>query len=468
MLSFSKENILDIIQRGYKEAEAHGDKIHQVALKTGASGTRLNAPHATDLGQEAVVFSEIQFKGLDAQETRYFRDKMKISIGRPIKKSDIEAIVAEIYATGCYETVTWKAYGAQAPYRLEIDCSRGPVHHFGLGLRADTEEIVALALNAGLGVHRLYGSRFDASVKIGLNPYVRFEYAYRFLKGPQLCLSLETRYADFDSHNRSYLESRDDSQEDRYRFWTNDLTFLIRSGRSPYWDLYAGLNAGNIPYYNFRGYSKRDWNVHYMALAHLGFDNRDDRYFAQKGVSVQADYQFVFGNHSFNQNGEAGIIRDGFSPYHIASLSLKAAGSIGPYFTILPSLDFRYVSEGYDNILFLHRNYAGGFVPGRMVAHHIPFCCINGVNQFDRIMTAVDVDFRVRFLTKNYVSLSVCTLHQADSFKNFSYNTTNNAFAYGFALQYSRNTFMGPLRAGVNWCSIDHSVGVYVGIGYDF
>lgn len=468
MLSFSKDNIADIVRRGYTEAVEHAEELQQVALKTGAPGTKLKARPATDMGREEIFLSEIEFKGLDPKETHYFHDKMKISIGRPIKRSDIEAIIAEIYATGCYETVTWNVYGTCNPYRLEINCSRGPVHHFGLGLRADTEEIVALALNAGLGVHRLYGSRFDASFKIGLNPYARFEYAYRFLKGPQLSVSLETRYADFDSHNRSYLGSRDDSQEDRYRFWTNDLTFLVRSNRSPYWDLYAGMNAGNIPYYNFRGYSKRDWNVHYMALGHMGFDNRDDRYFPQNGVCLQADYQFVFGNHSFNQNGEEGIMRDGFSPYHIASVSVKDAASIGPYFTILTSLDFRFVSEGYDNILFLHRNYAGGFVPGRMVSHHIPFYCINGVNQFERIMTAADVDFRVRFLAKNYVTLSVCTLHQANSFKDFSYKTTNNAFAFGFSLQYSRKTFMGPLRAAVNWNSIDHTVGVYVGVGYDF
>ena len=468
MLSFSKENIADIIRRGYTEATEHAMELQQVAARTGAPGTSLSAKPATDMGREGIFFCEIEFKGLNAQEARYFRDKMKISVGRPYKKSDLEAIVAEIYATGCYETVTWKVHGTREPYKLEITCSPGPVHHFGLGLRADTEEIVALALNAGLGVHRLYGSRFDASVKIGINPYVRLEYVYRFLKGPQLCLSLDARYADFDSHNRSYLGSRDDSQEDRYRFWTNDLTFLVRSGRSPYFDLYAGMNAGNIPYYNFRGFSKRDWNVHYMALGHFAFDNRDDRYFPQNGVCVKADYQFVFGNHSFIQNGEAGIVRDGFSPYHIASLSVRDAASIGPYFTLLTSLDFRFVSEGYDNILFVHRNYAGGFMRGRMVPHHVPFCCISGVNQFERILTAVDVDFRVRFLAKNYVTLSVCTLHQANAFRDFSYKTANNAFAYGFALQYSRKTFMGPLRAAVNWNSIDHSVGVYVGVGYDF
>ncbi|MBQ7517675.1 MAG: patatin-like phospholipase family protein [Bacteroidales bacterium] len=468
MLSFSKDNIADIIRRGYTEAAEHAMEIQQVALKTGAVGTTLKARPATDMGREGIYFSEIEFKGLDPYETRFFQDKMKIGLGRPYKKSDLEAVVAEIYATGCYETVTWKVLGTQEPYKLEITCSPGPVHHFGLGLRADTEEIVALALNGGLGVHRLYGSRFDASFKIGLNPYARFEYAYRFLKGPQLSLALETRYADFDSHNRSYLESRDDSQEDRYRFWTNDLTFLVRSGRSPYFDVYAGMNAGNIPYYNFRGFSKRDWNVHYMALGHFAFDNRDDRYFPQNGVCVQADYQFVFGNHSFNQSAAEGIAQDGFSPYHIASFSVKDAASIGPYFTLLTSFDFRFVSKGYDNILFIHRNYAGGFVPGRMVSHHIPFCCINGVNQFERIITAADVDFRVRFLTKNYVTFSVCTLHQANAFRDFTYKTTNNAFAFGFALQYSRKTFMGPLRAALNWNSIDRTVGVYVGVGYDF
>lgn len=468
MLSFSKENIADIIRRGYDEAGHHADEIHRVALRTGAPGTVLSAPPATDMGQEAVIFSEIEFRGLNENEIRYFRSRMKIGVGHPYKKSDVEALIAEIYATGCFETVTWKVTGPRQPHRLLIECSRGPIHHFGLGLRADTEEIVALALNVGLGTHRLYGSRFDGSFKLGINPYARFEYAYRFLKGPQLSLSFETRYVDFDAHNRSYLGSRDDSQEDRYRFWTNDFTLLVRSGRSPFWDVWAGLNAGNVPYYNFRGFSQRNWNFHYMALGHLGFDTRDDRYFPQSGVSVQADYQFVFGSQSFSQSAQARSTADGFAPYHIASFSVKDAVTIGPWFALLTSLDFRYVSEGYDNILFLHRNYAGGYIPGRMVAHHVPFCCIGGINQFERILAILDLDFRVRFLDKNYVTLSACTLNQAAAFKDFRFSTANNAFAFGFALQYARKSIVGPLRVGINWNSIDKSVGFFLGVGYDF
>lgn len=465
MLSFSAENIADIIGKGYQEAQNHSDELAGVARCTGAEGTRLSAPPATDMGRTPVVFSAIRFEGLTPVESRYFEGRLQP--GTPYLKSDVESLVADIYATGCFETVTWQVKGDREPYELTIRCSKGPVHHFGLGLRADTEEIVSLGLNLSFWAHRLYGSRLDATVKLGVSPYARVEYAYRFLKGPQLSLSLDTRYVDYDSHNRSYLGSRDSNQDDRYRFWTNDLTFRVRSRSFPFLDMYAGFNAGNIPYYHFNSLTRNDWNVHFSALAHLAYDTQDDGYFPERGGVVQADYQFVFGSRSFSQNGQQVPDLDGFPPYHIAALHLRRVFPIGD-FAILASLHGRYVSRSYDDVLFIHRNYAGGYVPGRMVPDHMPLRFINGVNQFERIVAILDIDFRYKFLEKNFITLSVCTLNQAPDFKNFRFTLADNAFACGFSLQYGRKTIAGPLRAGINWNTIDRRVGFYLGIGYDF
>lgn len=467
MLSFSTENIADIISRGYAAAVDSCDAFARVARQTGAPGTFLHAKPATDMGQHAVCFSSVEFEGLSQRDIRYFEKRFSLSPGGVYSRSDIEQAVAEIYATGCYETVTWEVLGTKEPYRLIIHCSPGPIHHFGLGLRADTQEIISACVNVGFGAHRLSGSRFDITAKIGLSPYAKFEYAYRFLRGAQLSLSLKTKYADYDSHNRSYLGSRDESQDDRYRFWSNDIAFLIRSRKSTFMDLYAGFQAGNIPYYNFNSVSRTDWNFHYMALAHFNFDTQDDSYFPEKGFVIRGDYNFVFGNDSFTQNAQPGSETVGFPAYHIASLELKDVIPIGN-FAILASLNFRYVSRDYDKILFIHRNYAGGYIPGRMVDHHVPFRCMSGVNQFDRIAAILHLDFRYKFFEKNYVTLTACTLNQADAFKNFRFTTADNAFGWGFSLQYGRKTLAGPLRAGINYNSIDHRVGFYVGIGYDF
>lgn len=469
MMSFSSEQISDIIARGYYEARHHIDELYAVAMKTGAVGTKLSAPKAVDIGQTSIYFRSVNFTGINQDEQDYFRHRLKLDLSKPYTKKELEAIVSVIYATGCFENVFYHVTGAAEPYDLNFVCRKGPVHRVGLGARGDSQDLISLALHVGLWDNRLYGSKLDTKIKLGLCPSLDIEYAYRFKTGPKLCVIFDTRYADIDASNHSYISaSSDNAYAKRFRMWTNDLSFLVRTLKQPYLDAYAGINIGNIPYYNLNDVSRMDWQIHQKVIGRLTFDTRDDNYFTQSGSLLKLDYDLVFGSNQFNQNGIPSSSETTFPAYHVAAIELSRSFPMGN-FSITTALRGRFVSESYDKILFFDRNYIGGYVNGLFTSHHRAMPCFTGVNEFKPIVATANVDFRYCFAEKNFITLTASTLNQADNFKQMNFRTDDDSFVYGFSLQYGRKTFLGPLRFGLNWNSINvKEVGVYLGWGYDF
>ena len=51
--------------------------------------------------------------------------------------------------------------------------------------------------------------------------------------------------------------------------------------------------------------------------------------------------------------------------------------------------------------------------------------------------------------------------------KDFFY-VDSSKLNFGFALEYAYNSIVGPIRANVHWSDISHSIGFYLGIGFDF
>ena len=84
-------------------------------------------------------------------------DRLNLKFGQKISRDDLDHIVAQIYGTQAYDSVTYELLGEGEPFMLVLNCKNGPIHQFGLGVRADTEEIVSVLLNLGINSHRMYG-----------------------------------------------------------------------------------------------------------------------------------------------------------------------------------------------------------------------------------------------------------------------------------------------------------------------
>lgn len=186
MMSFSSKNIDTIIVRGREAAMEQDSLLRKVAEKTSGIYVWPKKRSAVALASDSLVISDIEVKGVSSRERAILMDRLKIKFGQKINRNDLDHIVGQIYGTQAYDFVTYELLGASEPYRLVLHCKKGPVHQFGLGVRADTEEIVSILLNVGLFTHKLSGHSFDLAAKASANPYLSLNWSYDMPKFPTI------------------------------------------------------------------------------------------------------------------------------------------------------------------------------------------------------------------------------------------------------------------------------------------
>ena len=119
--------------------------------------------------------NHVRFTGITEEEqgrilhhTRYPKDGL-------YDRAVVERLLNDIYGTNAFESITYHMEGHEEPYTLVFDCQKGQTNDFALGLRADTDETVAVALHYGLGTRRLAGPRMTADLKLGTNPALEID-----------------------------------------------------------------------------------------------------------------------------------------------------------------------------------------------------------------------------------------------------------------------------------------------------
>ena len=152
MLSFTPASIDTIIRKGYESALAEAPALDSLLRLTGSAGTKLRNRKAEDLGARKVMIDGIEVTGVSDKESLFLQDRMKMFAGTRMGKDEIEDAVANIFGTNAFDYVNYELHGSQEPYRLELKCKKGPISQVGFGFRVDTEEIVSVLLNIGIGV----------------------------------------------------------------------------------------------------------------------------------------------------------------------------------------------------------------------------------------------------------------------------------------------------------------------------
>ena len=125
----------------------------------------------------------MEIVGVSDKESAYLQNKIAVKAGTMVGSSDIEDAVATIYATNSFDYVNYELLGDDQPYRLKFSCKKGPINKVGVGARFDTEEVVAVIVNVGLGVQKLRGASWDFTGKVGSNPYAGAVYSYVSQRG---------------------------------------------------------------------------------------------------------------------------------------------------------------------------------------------------------------------------------------------------------------------------------------------
>ena len=480
MLSFDDKSVDDIINQGYQNALANKESFEAVAaLVAGKAVPTVRRPApAVNLAQKKVRVGSIRFEGITQQELRAVLHPKDYPKDMEFDREKVERLLNKIYGSNVFESVTYRLEGREEPYVLVFDCQKGQVNDFAIGVRADTDETVALALHLGLGTRRLMGPRFTADLKLGTNPALTLDFSRKFAKG------IPTIGVDFRTRLMRTNIGWDNSVEER--LWSIAADVYLEDSRMTRGTFRVGLTAEMDPYEQYLSYGETwkdwDWKSYWLsAFANFKFDTFDDGYFPTRGIRLTLKGRYNFAGYSIDLDKNYAVLEEdpaltegGRVPRYISTLaSVEAAFSIGNHFTILPKLYAAWYQPFGVNIMsYLARDYMnmkhttmlGGFMPDRYTEFQIPFFLWPANTRNSSPYTAMaQLDLRYCIARKNYVSVRSGVLVRGDELRDFA----ENYKYWAFGAEYARQTPVGPLRLAAQWGRIG-GFSVYAAIGFDF
>ena len=451
MMSFTKAAVDTIIVRGREAAIAQDSLLRIVAAKTAGKYDTKNKPKAFDFHADSLLVSEVEITGVLPQEKLLLMDRIDLEPGRKISREGLDDIVAKIYGTNCYDYVTYELLGSEEPFRLVINCKKGPVHQLGIGVRADTEEIVSVLINLGLNVHKLHGHSLDLMGKISANPYMNLKWSYDMPDIPTVNATASFRWTNMGMLN----------------FKTNNLSLTFFNARQEvflsnikwrFMDIRAGLRNDIFNIKNVKSsqvideYDTSNLSNDYVSLfADARTYTFNDGYFPTKGVNAGVSYSWTFAGapHTIDN-------------FHTIQADAKVVVPFGERFAFIPSVNCRFLM-GHD-IPLAYFNAVGGSLPGRFVDQQVPFIGVTNLVAMENIMTMARADFRVNLLKNHYLTAIVNYVHDSEFFREYVNGTGN----FGAGIEYSFDTIFGPLSANIHWSDMTKTVGLYLSAGFNF
>lgn len=475
MLSFDDKSVDDIIDQGYQNAVARKDLFEAVAAAVcGKQTPDVSRPApAVNIAERKVRVGRVLFTGIAESEKDYVLHKKDYPVDSLYDKATIERMLNRIYGSVAFESVTYRLEGDKEPYTLVFDCQKGPVNDAALGLRADTDENVALHLHLGLGTRRLAGPRMKADVKLGFCPGAELDFSYKNKIGlPTVGIKLRNKLIrTFNGYANNVYDN----------LMTTAVDLYMEDSRLFNGAFKAGVTAEMDPYEHYLSFGEEwigwDWESYWLsAFGTLKYDIMDDAYFPNKGVRLTLDGRYVFKGYSIDLDPER-IVEPAFPlpengkvpRYWSILASMEGAFTLGNSFTVLPSFyvgwyPYREEDTFEDNCLNpKHIITIGGFMGNRYTERQIPFFGFPyGYRNCHPISTMVQTDFRLRFARKNFATLRGGIFLDSYSLVDFIHLTP----IYAVGLEYSRQTMVGPLRIAAQWCDITN-FSVYAGIGLE-
>ena len=451
MMSFNKTAIDTIIVRGRQAAEAQDSLLQIVAAKTAGTYVPEHKPKAFDFHADSLTISDVEIIGVLPREKLLLMDRMDLKPGQKISRGGLEDMIAKIYGTNCYDYVTYELLGAEQPFKLVINCKKGPIHQFGIGVRADTEEIVSVLLNVGINAHRLHGHVFDLTAKISANPYVQLKWSYDLPDMPTLNASSAIRWT-----NMGVLNFGDNNLNLNY--FNARQEFYLSNMKWSYLDVRAGLRNDVFNIRNIRSCDVVDQygfttgvNDYVSLFADGRTDTFDDGYFPTRGVNAGISYSWTFAGTPARMHN-----------FHTLQADAKLVVPSGDIFTFIPSVYCRFLM-GKD-IPLAYFNAIGGSLPGRFVDQQVPFIGVTNLVAMENIMTLFRTDFRFKVCRNNYLTGIINYVRGARTLPEYGSVMGN----FGAGIEYSYDTIFGPISANIHWSDFTNKPGVYISAGFNF
>ncbi len=453
--SFGETALDTLIDRGEQVARKQWDEILALKKKIGLSDSsdmhRKRLVHSYPVAPtDTFHIRRVLFEGIDPRDEKWLTQISGLKENSLLTVKKLQEAMSIVIGTNLYSNVSYKLVGERQE-DLVLTVQEKSNSAINVGLNFNSEDIVALLLNATFDNRARYHSKFSVTGRIGKRMYGRVDYAIERNSLRNINLSYMFTYHDLDVYNRG-----DKIVNTTYRHHfvelgysdMNWLNFKLKLGaRYEYFDYNSFLYTAENQKYQV----KPEGFISYFAQAHL--ETLDRRYFPSKGVSLQADYSIYTDNfvtykgHTF------------FSALKLSFLSVLPQTS---QLSLLPSSDCRVLIGKDPAYPFL--NVVGGDMPERYLPQQLPFAGINRMEIFDNSVAIVRLNLRQRIGQRHYISLIANYAIHEDNF----FDLLKGESVWGGSIGYAYNSMFGPMNTNFGLSNRNNNLQFYLNLGYSF
>ena len=452
--SFTRTAIDTLIARGEQAAMKQWDKLMQMKRTLGlADSYQPDRLHRTVPQSKTLCFriDSIQFDNISPQDRNYVATKYGIGPGKDITAEQVEQVVTDLGTNLLYTNAGYNISKSDGKYILTISAGERKTSRINLGVRFDTEEMVALQANMSHRLPTRLPVTLELTGRLGKRMMARMDANVSPMHYGRIGLSYLFRHDDINIYEGG---KRD------YNFTYNQhavnlqaLSFNIRNFSCDV-NLHMDFFDFHDVLFGEAAKPERIDNIHmYSYVFRLNYDSEDRWFFTTRGARFKAG----FGYYTDNFIGWRG--RGGLS---IADCMWRMSFPLNSRFTLQPMLYGRIIFG--DGAPLIMRNAIGGMTAGQYLAHQMPFAGVGHIEFAGNAMLACQLRAQQRIADNNYIILRVAAAQHNEKLRDILKRRTLT----GCELAYFYDSMFGPLGASLGYSSKTREAYFYINLGYQF
>ena len=449
--SFTTAALDTLIMRGEEAARKQWNELLTLKEKIGSDSISTNT-HSKAIVlklHDSFLIRKIYFEGADPRDEKWLLQISQLKENSWISLLKLHHAMSILIGTNAYSNVSYKLTGEDAR-DLHLIVEPKSASAVNVGLRFDSEEIIAVLLNGTFDYHTKFHSRFSVTGRVGKKTYGRVDYSIERNPLRNLNLSYKFTYQDLDIYHKGEKSLNTTFRNHFAEFSYSDmnwLSFKVQTGiRYEHYNYKSVLNNGDL----LVDFKPQNF-INYFVSTH--FETLDRSYYPNRGVSLKANYTVYTDNFVGYQ---------GHTPFSALSAHFLSVIPVTSHFSFLPALYGR-VLIGRD-AAFPYLNAIGGETEGHYLDHQLPFAGINQVEFLDHAFLSLRLQLRQRISSRHYISLIGNYGVHDDNF----FNLLKGNHLWGGSLGYAYNSIFGPMNASFGLSNRAQKLQFFLNLGYYF
>ena len=451
--SFTSQALDTLLRRGEEAAMAHWDELAQVRQRLGLSQAAVNVASGSRHNPAFPAITNVEFTNIGPFDEKYIRSKFHLHQGDTIDTRRIEQMLTAMRSVLFYQDPTYHLTKTDGGMKAIVNAGPKKTTQLNLGVRFDTEEMVALQVNGNFPLRKSVLPDVDLTLRLGMRIMARLDLTFY----PGRLLRPTLSYA-FHRDEINIYEQGDKDYNFTYNQHAVELSLLNFNVRN--FNVVAGLRWDNYHFpHVLRGEQTHHTigdlsNGHYYSYyARVNYNSEDNWYFPSRGAKLNA--QFAYYTDNFARLNDQPGLSD-------VSVMWRMSMPFSHRFTLQPML--------YGRLLFgeerpaILSNLIGGEWFGHRVFQQQPFAGVNYLEHVDPFFVAMQLQAQQRFGRNHYFLLRAAVGQQAMEIGELLDSRT----LLGGSFSYYYDAVFGPLGASVGYSNKTKQPYFYINLGYVF